>query len=399
MKLNISLLWITAICLLISGCSNYRELNELGVIIGMGIDHNDDPENPYKVTYQVINPSGLAQTSTSGGKGLAVINYTVTAKTLVEAFSKASAVIPRENNISHLSLIIIGEELARNGLDLLFDTIDRGKNQRVSVPVFISRGKTAEYMLGVIEPLEITPGKNIISTTKSEQIDYGSTNNVLLYETISALMSEGKYVSLPGISIRNDSKDAKQISNFETTSPAYIEAKGMAIFRKGKLVRWLDGETARAVQFVTSDINRTDVVIPCSDTGNATITVIRAKSKMKTKINHEKPVIHTHMNVMGEMMQTSCDLDMSDPKLLKEYERKMETELKKQLKRTIRITQKEKTDVFGFGEALSRTNPDYWHKHKKNWDDLFSEAEISMKVNVDIINSGMRMEPYKPKWR
>ncbi|MCK1983034.1 MULTISPECIES: Ger(x)C family spore germination protein [Peribacillus] len=397
MKINLSLLWIAAFCLLISGCSNYRELNELGVIIAMGIDHNDDPDNPYKVTYQVINPSGLSQTTTSGGKGLAVINYTVTAKTLVEALGKASAIIPRQINISHLSIIILGEELARNGLDLLFDTVDRGKNQRVSVPVYIARGKTAEYMLGVIEPLETTPGKNIISTTKSEQNDYGSSSEVLLYETISALMSEGKDVSLPGISIRNDSKGAKQISNFETTSPAYVEAKGLALFRKGKMVRWLDGETARGVQFVTSELNRTEVVIPCSGTGSATITVIRVKSKMKTKIHHEKPVIHTSLNVMGEMMQTSCDLDMSNPKLLKELERKVENDLKKQLNNTINITQKEKSDIFGFGDALSRTNPDYWRKHKKNWDDLFSDAEISMKVNVDIINSGMRMEPYKPK--
>ncbi|MFD4929824.1 hypothetical protein ACFWMS_12950 [Peribacillus butanolivorans] len=45
MKINSSLLWIAAICLLISGCSNYRELNQLGVITGMGIDQNDDPEN------------------------------------------------------------------------------------------------------------------------------------------------------------------------------------------------------------------------------------------------------------------------------------------------------------------------------------------------------------------
>ena len=98
-------------------------------------------------------------------------------------------------------------------------------------------------------------------------------------------------------------------------------------------------------------------MIPCSEKGIVTITAIRVKSKMKTKIHHEKPVIHTNLNVMGEMMQTSCDLDMSDPKLLREFERKMENELKKQIKRTISITQKEKSDIFGFGDALSRTNP------------------------------------------
>lgn len=75
----------------------------------------------------------------------------------------------------------------------------------------------------------------------------------------------------------------------------------------------------------------------------------------------------------------------------------MENKLKKQIKKTISIAQKEKADIFGFGDALSRTNPDYWRQHKKNWDNLFSDAKISMKVNVNVINSGMRMEPYEPK--
>ncbi|MFD6440920.1 Ger(x)C family spore germination protein [Peribacillus sp. NPDC060186] len=398
MKINSSLLWIAAICLLISGCSNYRELNQLGIITGMGIDQNDDPDKPYRVTYQVINPSGLSKSGSSGGQGPAVINYTITAKSLIEAYGKGSAIIPRENMISHLSLIIINEELARNGLDLLFDSFDRGKNTRKSIPIFIARGKTAEDVLGVIEPLEITPGKNIISTTKNNQKMYGSSNEVLVYETISALLSEGKDVSLPGISIRNDSQKAKQTGNFETTTPAILEAKGLAIFSKGKMVRWLDGEKARAANFVTSEINSTPVVLPCGDKGNVTITAIGVKSKIKTEIHHKQPVIYTSLNVMGETLETSCELDLSNPKLLKEFEKKMANELKKQIKKTINIAQKEKADIFGFGDALSRTNPAYWRQHKKNWNNLFSDAQISMKVNVNIINSGMRMEPYESKY-
>ncbi|MCI4621159.1 Ger(x)C family spore germination protein [Priestia megaterium] len=119
----------------------------------MGIDENKNSEQPYKVTYQVINPSGLSQGSSSGGQGLPVINYTVTAKTLVEALKKASVVIPREHITSHLSLIVVGEKLARSDLSSLFDALDRGKQARTSIPVFIARDGTAEKLLGVIEPI------------------------------------------------------------------------------------------------------------------------------------------------------------------------------------------------------------------------------------------------------
>lgn len=225
---------------------------------------------------------------------------------------------------------------------------------------------------------------------------YGSSTEVLAYDIIASLLSEGKDVSLPGISISNASQKGKQTGNLETTNPTTIKVKGLAVFRKGKLVRWLDGETARAAQFVTSKVKNTPVVLPC-ESGNVTINSTGVKSKMLTAIQHGKPVIYTDINVMGELLETSCEIDLSDPRVLKKFEKKMENVLKRKIKKTISITQKEKSDIFGFGDALSRTNPVYWRQNKKSWDNLYSDAQISLKVHVEIINSGLRMEPYEPK--
>ncbi|MCP1451068.1 spore germination protein KC [Priestia megaterium] len=361
----------------------------------MGIDENKNSEEPYKVTYQIINPSGLSQGSSSGGQGLPVINYTVTAKTLVEALKKASIVIPREHITSHLSLIIIGEKLARNELSLLFDALDRGKQARTSIPVFIARDGTAEKLLGVIEPFEVTPVKSILSTSQNNQKMYGIVSNVQAYEVISMLLSEGKDLSLPGISINKPSQKAEEAGNLENTSPSAMQVKGLAMFRKGKLVRWLDGDEARSVQLVTSEAKSTALVFPCSINENITVTATGIKSQMKTAIRHRQPFIHTDLNVMGEITETTCQKDLSNPKVLKELEKEVQKELQKEITKTIRIVQKEKTDIFGFGDSLSRTNPSYWRQHKQNWENLFSSAKISMNVNVSIVNTGMRTNPYE----
>jgi len=395
MKTYLSLFLITAICLCISGCSNYRELNQIGVIIGLGIDENKNSEQPYKVTYQVINPSGLSQGSSSGGQGLPIINYTVTAKTLVEALKKASVVIPREHITSHLSLIVVGEKLARSDLSSLFDALDRGKQARTSIPVFIARDGTAEKLLGVIEPFEVTPVKSIISTSQNAQKVYGIVSNVQAYEVISMLVSEGKDLSLPGISINKPSQNGEEAGNLESTSPSAMQVKGLAIFRNGKLVRWLDDEEARSIQLATSKVKGTALVFPCSINGNSTLTTTGIKSKIKTKIRHGQPVIHTDLNVMGEITETSCRKDLSNPKVLKELEKEVENELQKEVTKAITIAQKEKSDIFGFGDSLSRTNPSYWGQHKQNWENLFSSAKISMNVNVSIVNTGMRTNPYE----
>lgn len=395
MKSYLSLLWITALCLCVSGCSNYRELNQIGVIIGMGIDENKNSEEPYKVTYQIINPSGLSQGSSSGGQGLPVINYTVTAKTLVEALKKASVVIPREHITSHLSLIVVGEKLARNGLSLLFDALDRGKQARTSIPVFIARDGTAEKLLGVIEPFEVTPVKSILSTSQNNQKMYGIVSNVQGYEVISMLLSEGKDLSLPGININKPSQKAEEAGNLDNTSPSAMQVKGLAMFRKGKLVRWLDGDEARSVQLVTSEVKSTALVFPCDINENITVTATGIKSKIKTKIRRGQPFIHTDLNVMGEITETSCQKDLSNPKVLKELEKEVQNEIQKEITKTISIAQKEKADIFGFGDSLSRTNPCYWRQHKQNWENLFSSAKISMNVNVSIVNTGMRTNPYE----
>jgi spore germination protein KC len=224
---------------------------------------------------------------------------------------------------------------------------------------------------------------------------YGIVSNVQAYEVISMLLSEGKDLSLPGISINKPSQKAEEAGNLENTSPSAMQVKGLAMFRKGKLVRWLDGDEARSVQLVTSEVKSTALVFPCSINENITVTATGIKSQMKTAIRHRQPFIHTDLNVMGEITETTCQKDLSNPKVLKELEKEVQKELQKEITKTIRIAQKEKTDIFGFGDSLSRTNPSYWRQHKQNWENLFSSAKISMNVNVSIVNTGMRTNPYE----
>jgi spore germination protein KC len=393
-KINGYVLSALVICLFASGCSNYKELNEISVIVGIGIDQNDNPELPYQVTYQVMNPSAISPTSSSGGKGLHIINYTVTAKTLLEAYQKVSATLPRKNYISHLSLIIIGEEFARNGIGQLFDFLERENQVRTSIPVVIAHDITAEYLLSVVEPTELIPVKNIISTSQNNHEMYGISSEVQIYEAISALNSDGREMLITGINTSKRPMDSSQMKNLETATPSVMEVKGLAMFRKGKLVGWLYGELARSAQLVTSEIKRTPVVLPCSKYGDVTVLVKQVKSKLKTDIKNNQPVLHVSLTMLAEIRETTCKTDIGNSKVLKSLEEQMENEIKKQIKQAISVAQKEKADIFGFGDNLYLTNPVFWHQHKEEWDKLFSEARISVKVNGTIENTGMRTEPY-----
>jgi spore germination protein KC len=379
--------------ILIPGCSNYRELNELGLIIAMGIDVSQDIENGYRVTFQVINPSQLSPTGAA--TGIPVSNYTAEAETLVDAFRRASTIIPRDNDVSHLSLVVISEELARKGIGLIFDAFERGKQAKSTFPVFIARGTSAENVLGVVEPLESNPTKSVRSTSENNQKIYGISRITQLHEVIATISSEGKDPLLPGIKLNKKLTSKNQTDNLNNIKPSVIEVSGLAILKKDKLVRWYDGEMARNAHLILSEIDTTSFPIPCE---KKTITLIskRSKGSIKTLLK-PIPTLQVNIALNTEISEINCTKDITDRKVLTEIETELEKEIIRQVQRTIQISQSTGTDVFGFGSKLSKENPRYWKKHKKEWNTIFSKAKVEVKVKASINDSGLVTDPYEPK--
>lgn len=46
------------------------------------------------------------------------------------------------------------------------------------------------------------------------------------------------------------------------------------------------------------------------------------------------------------------------------------------------------SDIFGFGEAIHRSNPEEWNKIKENWDEEFSDLTVNVKVDMKIRLTG-----------
>ena len=95
----------------LTGCWSKRELNELAICVGLGIDKAEDG---YYVTVQIINPGELSGKNRSGRSE--VITSRVKGETIFEALRKLSTVSPRKIYMSHLHQVVFGEELAREGI-------------------------------------------------------------------------------------------------------------------------------------------------------------------------------------------------------------------------------------------------------------------------------------------
>ena len=93
--------------LLLSGCYDYNQLNDLGIISGIAIDYDKEE---FKVTFEIISTKKEGETSSSSG----TYYITSSGNTLVEAFTKSANKIDKVPYFEHVEIVVFSEEVANN---------------------------------------------------------------------------------------------------------------------------------------------------------------------------------------------------------------------------------------------------------------------------------------------
>jgi spore germination protein KC len=55
-----------------------------------------------------------------------------------------------------------------------------------------------------------------------------------------------------------------------------------------------------------------------------------------------------------------------------------------------------KTDIFGFGELIHRSNRQEWRKMKDQWDQIFPRLQVEMDIRCVIHSVGLIIPPLAP---
>jgi spore germination protein KC len=388
------------VVLLLTGCWNGRELKELAIVLAMGVD-KAPKTNEYRVTFQIVNPGTVATGVTGGGGGqniTPVTVYTATGNTLFEAIRKSSVKVPRQLFFAHIQLVVVGEALAKEGIQDLFDFFDRSHEARLTTMVLIARGSEAESIVRILTPLEKIPAYGIVGKIKTTSMLWSENMRVEIDDVIKALVSHGEPI-ISGVRIAGDAEKGKKISNVQQTNlPAEIDITGIALFKNGKLSRWLDGHEARGAIWIRDKMKSTIIDLDCKNKKNAIgVEIIRSHTDVKAEVLDENPVIHIHIREEGDVSEVKCPIDLSKAEEIKKLEKQWVTETKKEVMMAVKTAQSEKSDIFGFGEAVNRANPKAWEKMKKDWSHTFAESKVDVKVDAFIRRTGMRLNPYMSK--
>lgn len=354
-------------------------------MLAIGIDKVEDE---YRVTAQVVVPSEVT-TKTSTGRS-PVILYQESGETVYEALQKITKESPRETYTGHLRMLVLGEDLAEEGIAKSIELLSRYWEIRSDFYVAIAKDRTAREVLNVTTTIENIPANQMFNSLKTSEANWAATRGFTLDELIANLTSDGKEAVLTGILVKGEQEIGSNKQNVESiTPPARIKYDELAVFKKDKLVGWLNARESKGYNDIVNKVKTSVTPISCPKGGKVTIEIIQMDSKMKGKINKGKPEVDVNIKVKGNVGEVACQINFNDQETIVELEKNTEKHMEETINLTIETLQKQyKSDIFGFGEAIHRSNPKEWKKIKEHWDEKFAEMTANVKVDVKLVDTG-----------
>lgn len=371
--------------LVLAGCWDGRELNEIAITLALGIDKVDDK---FQVTAQVVVPSEVSMRQSSGRSPVTL--FQTDGETVYEAIRKMTIDIPRKVYPGHLRVLVIGEELAKEGVGESLDLLSRDWEFRSDFYVVIAKDMSAREILNVATTLESIPANKMYNTLETSEKSWAATQGVTLDEFLMNIISDEKEAVLTGIQVVGNKEIGSSKQNVESITPAArLQYDHLAVFKKDKLVGWLTESESKGLNDITNSVKTTITSTACPQGGKASIEVRQFKSKIKGNVKKGEPQVEVNIQAEGNVGAVECKIDLTERKTIDELEKKYEKEVKELIQQTIETVQKKyNSDVFGFGQAIHRSNPKTWEKVKDQWNESFVDLLVDVKVDLKLRNTG-----------
>lgn len=374
--------------MLLSGCWERKELNELAFVLGLGLDKVEDG---YKVSMQVVIPSSITSQSAggSGGSGVPVVLYSFKVKTIYESLRKFNLVAPRSPYMGHIRVLVVGEELARDGLAETLDVIKRSREPRMDFYVMVARKTTAEDVLKVLTPLDRLPANKLFnSLDKSYQIS-SKTVAVTLDDFIEDLLYEGRNPVLTGVELEGDAEAGGDKANVERTNPdTRLHYKSVAIFRKDKLIGWMDDAVTVGYNYVIDNVTKNTGYFKDVNGSLVVMEALETTTKRKVKFIDGEPHIFLSVEALCNVEEIEGPDKIDTEGKIHELELKTQERIVLRMEEAVKnVTENYNVDIFGFGQLVYRKSPKAWLKLKEQ-ENYLASLPIHYKAAVTINRIG-----------
>lgn len=370
----------------LTGCWDKMELNNIAIIMGIGID-KAKASNDIAITAQVANAAemkGYATGSTGPKKEKAYFNIESTGATMYSAIKNFSKKSSRKLFFSQNQIIVIGKEIAEEGLGKYIDFFTRDGETRLLVWVLIS-DKSANEVLNVDSDFESIPARSIKELILQQQ--YNSEAPMVDLQKFSGkLMSKTTDPILPIIRISMEG------------NKRLFSLSGAGVLKKDKLIGEMNRLETRGLLWATGQVKKGNIVINDPESKDkVSLKITRASGKIVPVIKDGEIRMKIIIKEEGNLGDQSSTNDLSNPKAIESLEKEKAYTIKSEVMLALNKAKALDADVFGFGEAIYKKYPDKWKTMEENWEETFKNIAVDVVVEAKIRRTGRITKPILTK--
>ncbi|WP_017691830.1 Ger(x)C family spore germination protein [Paenibacillus sp. PAMC 26794] len=371
--------------LFIAGCWDRKEINDIAFVIGIAIDK--EGEN-YRSSLQIALPGQSGSTGSSGGGGgtsgdKSWFMLSNTAKTLRGTTLEGQKALSRKIYYAHRRTMLIGEDLARDGVASMLDLFTRYPLNRFSALPIVTKG-AAYAVMDTDAPIEKFPSEMV------RELCFLNMRNPRSLKTFTdAILSEGVDPFLP-VASRVDNVP-KNWNDAKTN----IKLDGLAVFKKDKLVGMIDKAPADALILAMGEANAPEVMVKAPrGEGDIFIKLNENNSSLHPSVKNDKVTVTVQLYAKGVVVDNESNYgDLREKEILKLNDA-IHKKIKEDIVEGVRLIQRKyHADILGIGRSIHQHLPEEWDKMKDRWDDIYPDVEVNVIPHVIIENVGVVNKP------
>ncbi|WP_342436593.1 Ger(x)C family spore germination protein [Paenibacillus sp. FSL L8-0436] len=359
-----------------TGCWDRREMDDLALIMGSGIDLTDN--GLIELSYQIALPTGIPSAVKSGGPQKKVVVISAKGNDIQEAVSRIQEQMSRYIYFGHREIFLIGENCARHGLNQIEDLFTRFPETRYNSYVLTTYGATAKEILSSPYPMELIPAL-AISKIQSSRLSF----SVKFDKFLEDLSSPGTSPVTAAIRVVHKGTDKESIAIDRAAVYLGNKLSGFIPPDELELLRWWIGDPYRLGFTIQAEPEDKDY--------KGTISVKSSKSsvKVKTLIKNEHPEAKVSFRTLLRVVSNNSRLDLNSARDRKIVEKQFSEQLHTRIESMLTHVQKEmKSDIFGISEEIHIEHPYYWKKIQDSWNDFFPGMPVTIEVDIQIEQIG-----------
>ncbi|AVM25648.1 Ger(x)C family spore germination protein [Bacillus pumilus] len=365
--------------LLSTGCWDLKNIEKLSFVRGVGIDEQEN--QGVKLTYQNLVPK-MGGTQETGSPDY--LNVVSKGRNVLEAVSNV-ALKDQPIYSDHLKIFLFGKNQAEHhDIQATLNHFIRDDEVRRSSYLLVSRDDASKVINQKLKSQQKVPVEHIFETSKNRNF-----NGKILLPTRIGRASD--YFQM-GVSFLVQSVDA-------IDGELIYDGAGIIHGKTRKLIGFIPAKDVQSLNWVMDRIS--GGVVPATYKGfPITYEVKKAKTEIEPYLNNGKVSFKINIQTNGKLSEDQYPPENSfDEQYIKRYERIFSKKIKGRIQKAVSHMQNEVgVDPIFLSRQFRIKYPDYWEKHRNEWDALFQEADIEYHVKVSILNFGAEGATKSYKW-